>query len=155
MREMVSGQKPEDFRGKLRGDIARGETSEPDRKTLIGMSHIIEARGKIRHSDVAPGRETGEVGEGQTNMSIVRPVNEREGKSVASSLEKVGAGGGMVAKVFMQDRADGEPACLEGGRRSQLVAVISAKRLGSLPPGGWIVIWRVGHADRCRKRRHE
>ena len=152
---MMLDREAEQIRGELRKDIACSKSAEANRESLVGMGKIIEPSGEIGHANIASSRETSEVGNSQAGMSIVRPVGEREGKSMTSSLEEVGARRRMIAKVLMQGRADCEPARLEGGRGSQLIAVISAKRLGALPPSGRIVIGRVGHAESCGKRRHE
>ena len=78
-------------------------------------------------------------------------VDNGKGERVEGSAERVGAGGALVARIFMQKETNEEMCSLPGVAIGNLVPVDPAKCTTAVPPFSWVVIWWIKHLEACPK----
>jgi len=84
----------------------------------------------------------------------IRLVDDGEGERMEGSTQWIGAGGALVARVFMEKVTREKLSRLPGGAIGNFVPVGSAKCLSSVLPFSWVVVWRIEHLEartKCRK----
>ena len=139
---------------KLRSYVADRDLQELTSHALFRMGYIVVAIRKDAHAHEPPGCSRSEVTHREGISAGICLVDDREGERVQGSAQWIGAGGALVARVFMEKETRKKLRRLPGGAIGLFVPVDSAKCGGSVLPVSWVVVWRIKHLEartKCRK----
>jgi len=141
------------LRLKLSSYIPDSDLQELTSHTLFCMRYIVVAVRKDAQAHEPPGSSGSEVTYREGISAGICLVDDGEGECVEGSAQWIGAGGALVARVFMQKETRKKLSSLPGGAIGDFVPVGSAKCLSSVIPFSWVVVWRIKHLEACTKCR--
>src|SRR5260370_10292180 len=107
---------------------------------------VIAVR-KDAHAYEPPGCSRSEVTSREGISAGICLVDNGEGERVEGSAERVGAGGALVARIFMQKETREKMCSLSGGVIGNFVTVDSAKCTTAVLPFSWVVVWWIKHLE--------
>ena len=138
---------------KLSRYVSDSDLQELTGHVLSRVRYIVIAVRKDAHAHKTPGRRGSEITYRKSVSAGIRFVDNGKGERVESSAERVGAGGTLVARIFVQKEARKKLRSLPGGAVGLFVAVDSGECASSVFPFSWVVVWRIQHLEACTKRR--
>jgi len=139
------------LRLKLSSYVPDSDLQELTSHTLFRMRYIVVAVRKDAYAHEPPGCGRSEVTHRESISAGIRLVEDGEGERVEGSAQWIGAGGALVARVFMQKETSKKLCGLPGGAISLFVPVDSAKCASAVLPFSWVVVWRIKHLEACTK----
>ena len=134
-----------DFRGKLGDYIVGGEAGDFESCVLPGVGGVVKAVGVDGHADEACCGRSGEIADGERGSTGIGTIDEGEGQGMQETRGVIGAGGGEIARVFVEDGCGSEVGHAAGGVASELGAVVAAEGACPVAPLVWVVRWGVSH----------
>src|SRR5580692_8631662 len=141
-----SGQWPP-LRLKLGSYVPDSDLQELTSHTLFRMRYIVVAVRKDAHAHEPPGCCGSEVAYRESISAGICLVDDGEGERMEGSAQWIGAGGALVARVFMKKETREKLCSLPGGAIGDFVPIGSAKCLGSVLPFSWVVVWGIKHLE--------
>ena len=117
--------------------------------TLFRVGYIVIAVWKDAHAHETSGcsRSRSEVTRRESSSARVCLVENGERKRMEGSAQGVGAGGALVARIFVQKEPRKELCGLPGCAIGHFVSVESAKCVAAVLPFSWIVARRIEHLE--------
>lgn len=138
---------------KLSSHVSYSNLQKLTGHVLSRVRQIVVAVRKDAYAHKTPGRRRSEITDRQSVSAGIRLVDNGKGERVESSAERVGAGGALVARIFVQKETRKKLRSLPGGAVGLFVAVDSGKCASAIFPFSWVVVWWIQHLEACTKRR--
>jgi len=134
---------------KLSSYVPDRELQELAGHALFRVRYIVIPVRKDAHAQETPGCGRSEVARRESSSARVCLVENGESERVEGPAERVGAGGALVARIFMQKETREELRSLPGGAIGNFVPVDSAECTTAVLPFSWVVAWWIKHLDPC------
>ena len=134
---------------KLSRYVSDSDLQELTGHVLSRVRYIVIAVRKDAHAHKTPGRRGSEITYRKSVSAGIRFVDNGKGERVESSAERVGAGGTLVARIFVQKEARNKLRSLPGGAIGNSVAVVPAKCISTVLPFSGVVVRWIKHLEAC------
>jgi len=134
---------------KLSSHVSYSNLQKLTGHVLSRVRQIVVAVRKDAYAHKTPGRRRSEITDRHSVSAGIRLVDNGKGERVESSAERVGAGGALVARIFVQKETRKKLRSLPGGAIGNSVAVVPAKCISAVLPFSGVVVRWIKHLEAC------
>src|SRR4029077_1634130 len=131
----------------LSDDIPNTNLQEFARHMLLSVCNVVIAIWKDPHSNEPAGSCRSEIACGKGRSSMVRLIEDGEGKRMYGPDERIAAGRTQVAGIFVQEGTYQKLGSVSGRMICHPVSIVPAERVSAIFPCPGIFVRRIEHSQ--------